>query len=118
MPGRVEQMPLVKGSVDLLVLKALTMGPMHGFGIALWLEDHSSGALTMDDSAMYQVLHRLEGRGFVSAEWGTTKNNRSARFYRLSAAGRAHLRTESEVWLRYSALVAAILKIHPRQSPA
>jgi PadR family transcriptional regulator PadR len=101
--------PLLKGTADLLVLKALSAGPQHGFGIATWLEAHSTGALGLDDSAMYQVLHRLEARGFVEAEWGTTENNRTARYYKLTATGRRHLRSEADTWLRYARSVMAIL---------
>lgn len=88
-----DRLPLVKGTVDMLVLKALSWSPMHGFGISICLEEQSHGALGLDDSAMYQVLHRLESRGFVKAEWGVTDNNRNARYYRLTTLGRAHLRT-------------------------
>ena len=102
-------LPLLKGTLDLLVLKALTWGPMHGFGIASWLEQDSDGALGVDDSAMYQALHRLEGRGHIEAEWGVTENNRRARYYTLTTAGRRHLRAETESWLRYTTSVTSIL---------
>ncbi|HXT14954.1 MAG TPA: PadR family transcriptional regulator [Gemmatimonadaceae bacterium] len=104
-----EQLPLMKGTVDMLVLKALSWGPMHGFGIATWLEQRSSGALGLDDSAMYQVLHRLEGRGFVEAEWAVTDNNRNARYYKLTPEGRAYLRETTANWLQYSASVTSIV---------
>jgi transcriptional regulator len=104
----------LKGTVDMLVLKSISWGPMHGFGIALWLEQQSSGSLGMDDAAMYQVLHRLEGRGFVDAQWKTTENNRRARFYRLTAAGRAHLLRETHSWLQYSRAVTAIMTLRVR----
>lgn len=106
--------PLLKGTVDLLVLKALSSGAMHGFGIAVWLEDHSRGALGVDDSAMYQVLHRLEAKRLVRAEWGITENNRKARYYRLTATGRAHLQAETSAWLRYTMSVTAILTLNVR----
>jgi transcriptional regulator len=104
-----DTMPLVKGTLDVLVLKALTWGPRHGFEITTWLEERSGGSLDIDDSALYQALHRLEERGHVVAEWGTTDNNRRARYYRLTAAGRAHLRAEASRWNRYAATVVAIL---------
>lgn len=107
-------LPLVKGTVDLLVLKALSWGPMHGFGISLWLQEQSGGSLAMDDGAMYQVLHRLEGREHVVAEWGVTENNRRARYYRLTAAGRKHLKLETEMWLRSSRSVTSILTLAAR----
>jgi PadR family transcriptional regulator PadR len=109
-----EQTPFVKGTVDLLVLKALSWGPMHGFGISLWLEGQSSGSLSMDDSAMYQVLHRLEENELVSAEWGLSENNRKARYYRLTANGRKHLKRETDTWLRSSASVTSILTLATR----
>ena len=107
--GEREQMPLVKGTLDVLVLRALTWAPMHGFEVTAWLEDRSGGALDVEDSALYQALHRMEERGLVEAEWGLTENNRRARYYRATAAGRAHLRTETVRWLRYAATVSGIL---------
>jgi transcriptional regulator len=109
-------LPLVKGTVDLLVLKALSWGPMHGFGISTWLQEESAGALEIDDSAMYQVLHRLESRDLIEAEWGVTENNRKARYYRLTPAGRKHLRAEIETWLKASSSVTSILTLSPRPS--
>ena len=104
-----DNLPLLKGTLDLLVLKTLSWGPMHGFGIATWLEGRSASALDVDDSALYQSLHRLEGRGFVDAEWGVTENNRKARYYRLTRDGRQHLKRETAVWARYAAAVGDIL---------
>src|SRR5947208_14185284 len=94
------QLPMLKGTIDLLVLKALSWGPMHGFGISSFLESESGGSLGVDDSAMYQVLHRLEAKGFVQAEWGTTENNRKARYYRITTPGRKHLSEETDTWHR------------------
>lgn len=105
-------LPLLKGTLDLLVLKSLTWDPMHGFGIASWLEQHSEGTLGVDDSAMYQALHRLEGRGYIEAEWG--RDNRRARYYKLTVAGRRHLRAETESWLRYTTSVTSILTLSAR----
>jgi len=102
-------LPLLKGTLDLLVLKTLSWGTMHGFGVASWLENRSGSVLAVDDSALYQSLHRLEGRGFVEAEWGVTENNRKARYYWLTRAGRQHLERELSTWLRYTETVGAIL---------
>ena len=107
-------LPLLKGTVDVLVLKALSWGAMHGFGISSWLQTNSGGTLGMDDGAMHQVLHRLEARGYIEGEWGTTKNNRQARYYSLTTAGRRHLRTETETWMRYSRSVTGILSLTAR----
>ena len=106
MPG---QLLVVKGTLDMLVLRALVLGPMHGFEVAAWLETRSGDELALDDSGLYQALYRLEGRHMIAAEWGLTENNRRARYYRLTPAGRAHLRRETATWLRYAAAVTRIL---------
>ena len=106
-----DTLPLLKGTVDMLVLKALSWRPTHGFGITLLLEQQSGGNLGLDDSMVYQVLHRLEGRGLISAQWKTTANNRRARYYTLTQAGRAHLAAETELWLRYSRSVTGIMTL-------
>ena len=103
-------LPVVKGSLDILVLKALSWSPMHGFEITLWLEGRSSGTLGIDDSALYQALHRMEERGLILAEWGTTENNRRARYYRLTAAGRKQLAAEEKNWARLTHAVAHVLQ--------
>jgi PadR family transcriptional regulator PadR len=113
-----DALPLVKGSLDVLVLKGLSWGPMHGFEITSWLEAHSNGRIDVDDSALYQALHRMEERGLVEAEWGVTENNRRARYYRITAAGRAHLRAESARWVRYAETVTSILTARQRTAPA
>jgi transcriptional regulator len=104
-----DRLAVVKGTLDALVLKALAWGPMHGFQVAAWLEERSAGALALDDSGLYQALYRLEGRGLIAAEWGVTDNNRRARYYRVTDAGRAHLTQETDTWVRYAATVTAIL---------
>jgi PadR family transcriptional regulator len=109
--GQNDNLPLLKGTLDLLVLKALSWGPQHGYGITTWLESRSAGALGVDDSALYQALHRLEGKGLVEAEWGVTENNRRARYYDLTRAGKRYLRDESDLWARYTASVSAILAL-------
>ena len=109
-----DTLPLLKGTLDLLILKSLSWGAMHGYGIATWLEARSNGALGVDDSALYQALQRMEGRGWLAAEWGTSENNRRARYYKLTAAGRQRLKTESATWLRYTESVTAILALAQR----
>jgi PadR family transcriptional regulator PadR len=88
-------MPLLKGTLDVLVLKTLSWGPMHAFEITTWIEERSERRVAVDDAALLQALRRMEGRKLLAAEWGVTKNGRRARYYRLTAAGRAHLRAES-----------------------
>jgi PadR family transcriptional regulator PadR len=109
-----DTLPLLKGTLDLLIMKALSWGPMHGYAVATWLEDRSDGSLGIDDSALYQALQRMEGRGWLTAEWGTSENNRRARYYKLTAAGRQRLRTESATWMRYTQSVTSILALASR----
>ncbi|MDB4906297.1 MAG: transcriptional regulator, PadR-family [Gemmatimonadetes bacterium] len=104
-----DALAVVKGTLDVLVLRALGWGPMHGFQVAAWLESRSGGALALDDSGLYQSLYRLEGRGLIAAEWGLTENNRKARYYRLTPSGRAQLKRETASWLRYAQAVTQIL---------
>ena len=108
-----DALPLVKGTLDVLVLKALSWTPMHGFEITAWLEARSGGALGVQDSALYQALHRLEARGLAAAEWGVTANNQRARYYSLTEAGRAHLAAETAQWVRYAETVTDILTTAP-----
>lgn len=102
-------MPLLKGTLDVLVLKTLSWTPMHAFEISTWIEERSTGRVAVDDAAMLQALHRLEERKLITAEWGVTKNGRKARYYRLTVAGRSHLRSESERLVdHFDALVAVL----------
>ena len=102
-------LPLLKGTLDVLVLKALAWGPKHGIEIVDWLEDRSGGSLEVDDGALYFALHRLEERGLVGSDWDTTDNNRRARYYRLKPAGRAHLKEQTAAISEYASALTAIL---------
>ena len=102
-------LPIVKGTLDSLVLKALSWQAMHGFEITRWVEGRSGGALDVRDSALYQALHRLEERDLVVAEWGITDNNQRARYYKITKAGRKRLAAETAQWVRYAAMVTDIL---------
>ena len=104
-------LPLLKGTLDLLVLKALSWAPRHGYGIANWLEEHSKGTIAVDDSALYQALHRLEGRRLVTAQWRVTENRRRGRYYSLTDRGRRRLESDSDTWTRYADSVSSILAI-------
>ena len=104
-----DALPVVKGTLDVLVLKALSWAPMHGFEVTTWLEDRSGGALDVEDSALYQAFYRLEARNLIAAEWGVTENNRKARYYRITSAGRGHLRAQTAQWIRYAETVSDIL---------
>jgi len=102
-------MALLKGTLDVLVLKALAWGPMHAFEIITWLEARSRGRLTVADSALIQSVHRMEERGLVLAQWGTTDKDRRARYYRLSAAGRAFLEKEGRALSAHVDAIATVL---------
>jgi PadR family transcriptional regulator, regulatory protein PadR len=112
------KLPVLKGTLDLLVLRALSWTPMHGFEIVTWLERAASGALDIEDSALYQAVYRLEEKGMLQAEWGVTENNRRARYYKLTAAGRAHLRAETKNWVQYAGTVTDILTAQKDGAPA
>jgi len=94
------RLPLLKGSLDLLVLRALSWSPMHGFEIVTWLERAANGSLEIEDSALYQALYRLEERGMLEADWGVTANNRRARYYKIAPGGRASLKAETRNWMQ------------------
>jgi transcriptional regulator len=102
-------LPLLKGTLDVLVLKALAFAPMHGLEISTWLEERSRGSLDVDDGALYYALHRMEERGYITSEWRLTDNNRRARYYKLRPAGRAHLKAEGANLERYARAMTAIL---------
>lgn len=102
-------MDVLQGTLDLLVLKALTWRPMHGYDILDWLRRTTAQQLRIEDAALYPSLHRLEARGLLESEWGLSSNNRKARYYRLNPAGRRALREESRAWDRYVALVGRVL---------
>jgi len=101
---------LVQGTLDVLVLKALIFGARHGYAVARWIRDTSGDALSVEDRALYVALHRLEDRGFVASEWGLSENNRKAKYYQLTAAGRRELRAQSARWTRYAEAVFKILQ--------
>ena len=102
-------MALLKGTLDVLVLKALSWGPMHGFEITTWLEERSGGRLSIVDAALLQALHRMEERNLIAAEWGVTQNGRRARYYRLTAPGRVRLRAESAALVDHVTALTTVL---------
>lgn len=102
-------LPLLKGTLDTVVLKALAETPMHGFEITTWLEARAGGPLDVTDSALYQALYRMEERGLLEAEWGTSDHNRRARYYRLTGAGRRHLKEETARLVRFTQALHRIL---------
>lgn len=103
------QSELLHGTLDALVLKTLTVGPRHGYGIAQWIESASGEAVVVEEGSLYPALYRLERRGLIEAEWGTSELGRKAKFYRLTARGRRQLATETEQWARFAAGVSKVL---------
>jgi transcriptional regulator len=101
---------LLQGTVDLLILRALQSGPTHGYAVSRWVRERTEGVLTIEDAALYQALHRLEGRGWIEAEWGLSDNNRKAKYYRLTAAGRRQVRAEISLWKRYAEAVFKVIE--------
>lgn len=100
---------ILRGTLDLLVLRALSWGSSHGYAIARWIEFATNDVLAVGEGTLYPALHRLEEKGWVVSEWGLSENNRRARYYTLTSGGRAHLRAETTSWRRYAAAVAAAL---------
>ncbi|MGH7647243.1 MAG: PadR family transcriptional regulator [Gemmatimonadaceae bacterium] len=101
---------LLHGTLDVLILKTLSWGAMHGYAIAEWIEGRGEGDLVIVDAALYKALHRLEEGGAITSEWGLSDNNRRAKYYALTSRGRARLRTESETWKRYALAVRRIIE--------
>jgi len=101
---------LLRGTLDLLILKALTWGPRHGYAVTSWIRDTTSGELEVEDGALYQALHRLEQRGWLAAEWGLSENNRKAKYYALTPAGRRELKAQVSTWDRYARAVSRVLR--------
>jgi transcriptional regulator len=101
---------LIQGTVDLLVLRALQQGPVHGYAVSRWIRERTDAVISMEDAALYQALHRLEARGWVDSEWGVSENNRRAKYYSLTTTGRRHLRDEVATWQRYAAAMSRVIE--------
>jgi transcriptional regulator len=101
---------LLQGTLDMMILKALSRGPLHGYAVARWLEQATDDALRVEEGSLYPALYRMEQRGWLSAEWGMTERNRRAKFYKLTRLGRKQLEAESTSWERTSALVSRVMQ--------
>ena len=110
MPAPASDLDLVRGTLDLLVLKTLSWGPMHGLGVTRWIEQATKEELQIEEGALYTALHRMEKRGWLEAEWGLSENNRKAKYYQLTTAGRKQLRTKTAVWTEYASAVFQVLQ--------
>jgi len=113
-----DRLAIVRGTLDVLILQSVSQKPLHGFEISLWLDDASGGQLALDDSALYQALHRLEARGLLASEWGVSDNNRRARYYAITKAGRASLTKERARLLSYAKTLTALLSAPGRNRSA
>lgn len=109
------ELDVVRGTLDLLILRTLSWGPMHGLAALRWIEQRTHGELQLEDGALYPALHRLEQKEWLESEWGYTDAGRRARFYRLTPAGRRHLTAELSRWERYTIAVARVLAPEPSQ---
>ena len=103
------ELPFKRGAIELLVLKTLSWGPMHGYAIAQWIQTTTDDALRVEEGSLYPALHRLENKGLVEPTWGVSENNRQAKFYALTTDGRRTLREEVESWTQYAAAIAKVI---------
>jgi PadR family transcriptional regulator PadR len=110
---RSETGDLLQGTLGVLILKALLAGPAHGYGVARWIEATTDDVLRIEEGSLYPALRRLQDRGWVTSEWGLSENNRRARYYTISEAGRQYLRAEADTWLRYAGAVTRVLRAAP-----
>jgi PadR family transcriptional regulator PadR len=113
-----EELDLLKGTLDVMILKALSWGPMHGFGVAKWIRLTTDELLTIEDSALYPALHRMEHRGLIAADWKVTENKRRAKYYTLTITGRQQLRARVSSWDRYARAVTKVVHatVNPREA--
>jgi len=111
-----KQLELLQGTLDVLILKAVSLGPLHGYGVLLRIQQISGDQLEIQQGSLYPALYRLEHQGLIASEWGESENNRKARFYRLTAAGRKKLKAETENWNRMAQVMAGILNREPEEA--
>jgi PadR family transcriptional regulator len=110
-----KQVDLLQGTLEMLILKAVSLGPLHGYGVLLRIQQISDEQLEIQQGSLYPALYRLEHQGLIASEWGESDNKRRAKFYRLTAAGRRKLQAETDKWNRTAAMIAAILRTTPEE---
>lgn len=110
MPAPTEDLALLQGTLDVLVLKALAWGARHGYAVARWIEDSSGDDLQIEEGALYTALHRMERKGWIESEWGLSDTGRRAKFYQLTTTGRAQLQLQTQRWTRYASAVFRVLQ--------
>ena len=109
------QLELLQGTLDMLILKAVSLGPLHGYGVLLRIQQISKDRLEIQQGSLYPALYRLEHQGLITGEWGESENKRKAKYYRLTAAGKRKLQTEAEKWNRMADVIAGILGARPEE---
>jgi PadR family transcriptional regulator PadR len=110
-----KQVDILQGTLDMLILKAVSLGPLHGYGILLRIQQISKDALQIPQGSLYPALYRLEHRGWIAAEWGESENKRKAKYYRLTAVGRKQLKSERKEWKRLAMAIADVLAAEPEE---
>jgi PadR family transcriptional regulator PadR len=110
-----KQLDLLQGTLDMLILKAVSLGPLHGYGILLRIQQISKDRLEIQQGSLYPALYRLEHQGWITSEWGESENKRKAKYYRLTAAGKRRLLTEADQWNRMADVIAGILGTKPEE---
>jgi transcriptional regulator len=110
-----ERVDLLQGTLDMLILKAVSLGPLHGYGVLLRIEQISGRRLQIQQGSLYPALYRLEHNGLIASEWGESENKRKAKFYRLTALGRRELQSETAKWNQMTAMIAGILRATPEE---
>lgn len=110
-----KQLDLLQGTLDMLILKAASLGPLHGYGILLRIQQISKDRLEIQQGSLYPALYRLEHQGWITSEWGESENNRKAKYYRLTAAGKRKLQSETENWNRMTDVIGGILQTKPEE---
>ena len=110
-----KQLELLQGTLDMLILKAVSLGPLHGYGVLLRIQQISKDRLEIQQGSLYPALYRLEHQGWITSEWGESENKRKAKYYRLTAVGKRKLQTEAEKWNRMAEVIAGILQSTPEE---
>lgn len=111
-----KQVDILQGTLDMLILKAVSLGPLHGYGVLLRIQQISNDALQIPQGSLYPALYRLEHRGWIEAEWGESENKRKAKYYRLTIAGRKQLKTERQEWKRLALAIGDVLAAEPEEA--
>lgn len=116
MKDEASSLRLIQGTVDMLILQALTTAPNHGYGVSSWVRERTGGDVGIEDAALYKALHRLESQNLVESDWGRSENNRRAKYYEITRTGRHRLAAETSTWRRYAAAVFRVIGPAPEAS--